>query len=250
MDNELSNAEITLFLNGNKESELAQEYLSDNGINFYIRFCSTDSLSEFSYADPLFSNSFKEPMIPSLIMRHPSYMGNFSYLSFSGVKSLIRDKLRNELNGESQFFSKYVNFYWRDIKTFYPHQDYDKEKGFSKKRELITCFDRDQKKIFEGPIKESPYQLKELLETHDFKDWHYVSSWEIGELEELTNKKNRKGVVIDRETRTVLFPDEVETLGEGRRIVTKDSRSIYHVTFEAYFNDNGNIFGLYAFMFD
>jgi len=251
-DNKISDGENFLFVNGSRESELSQEYLNRSGVSHHIRLSGSATPSELLppgsifgslEATPLFSNSFREPIIPSLIVRNPIYLGLFSYLSFSGVKSFLRDKVRGKLNGEGKF-------YWTDVKTFYPHQEYNKEKGFGKKRKLVTCFDKEQKRIFEGPLDESPHKLKELLDSHDYKDWYKVSSWQIGDLEELARRQDGRGIVLDEETRTVLFPDEIDMLREGKRVVTQDSRSIYHVTFESYFVDNGQIFGLYAHMFD
>ncbi len=246
MDQNLSteDEEIFLYVDRSPESRLAQRYLEENGVNPQVQVC-RDVFPAFIFhaTSPVFQNSFKEPLIPSLIDRDRSKSPlMFSYVSFSGVKSFLRGKIRAP-GGKGKF-------YWRDIKTFYPRRDLGENGKSGKKEKLVTCFDRDQQRIFEGPIDCAPFTFAGILDSHDFKDWYEVSCWSVGNLEEIAKKQSRTGPIFDDKTKTVLFPDEIEMLRHGKNIVTVDSRSNYHVTFEAYFSDNGQLFGVYADMVD
>ena len=79
----------------------------------------------------------------------------------------------------------------------------------------------------------------------------------MGEIDELFDSQNKRGtnkgdVIIKPKTRTVLFWNELANLSDGRKeeIILEDSSSMMHRTYEAYFNDNGTIFGIYANMID
>ena len=184
-------------------------------------------------------------MLPTIIAHSWKYVSPFSFISFSGVKTFLRDQALSKLSERNN-----EPVFWRDVKTFYPNQEYDPKFGFREKQNLVTCFNRKEERIFEGKITEAPYQLKDVLDRHDYKAWYEVSCREIGEIEKLKKKQDKNGMITDKLTLTTLFPDEIEKLERGERIITVDSRSIYHVTYEAYFRSNGTLYGLYAHMQD
>lgn len=245
MLNELKNLDwIDLYIDDREEDKLALQYLQQERLNPEIIKSNTKEIvQKLKYTTPWYSNSKEEPLLPSIITSSRHLVTTISFISFSGVKSFLRYKILGEQTNNERPF-------WEELNTFYPHQDYDPEHGFGGKQKLVTCFNQDKERIFEGKIDEAPHPIKALLEEHDFKEWYDVSSWYVGRLEELVKRQDMHKRIIDKETRTMLFPDDVEILKNGKKVIITDSRSIYHVTYQACFNDNGTVYGLYAHMFD
>ncbi len=178
------------------ESKLARKHLHDFNVPFQEKKASPSSIKDqLYYSSPAFSNSFEDSEVPFLLVYH--YHGPFSYISLEGIRSFLRDKKRVELNGGTN------HFYWEDIKTFY-YMGHEHEK-------LVTCFNEDKQIIFTGDIEKSPYLLAKVLDSHDFKHWYDVGCWFIGDFKELL-KKQSDGLIIDEQTKTVLFPQEVTKL--------------------------------------
>ena len=230
-----SKGDFLLIADSKPESKLARKHLQDFNLPFREKRANSCIKDQLYYSSPVFSNTFEESDVPFLLVYHYLYHGPFSYISLEGVRSLLRDKKRVELNGGTN------HFYWEDIKTFY-YMGREREK-------LVTCFDEDKQVIFTGDIERSPYPLSEVLDSHDFNQWYDVGCWFIGDFRELL-KKQSDGLIIDEETKTVLFPEEVMKLKKRKKIVTQDSRSAYNVTFESYFLDKGKLYGVYANMVD
>ena len=231
---------IQLFANRNAESEMARHYLSQHGIGFMERFADDkEIISETGYRGPFssdsdisFANSLQRPLVPSLFFT--SGIGKHAYRSIDGIRALVRGYLHRDFMGKRENYWGEMGREGRRITTFYPK---------------ITCFDNKKKKIFEGDINQSPYQFKEHLKRHKYDSWHEVSCWRVGSLEDLSKKKEN-GMIADLETRTLLFPEEIEMLGKGEDVVIEDDFSLYHVTFSLYFNEKGIVHGIYAYMFD
>jgi len=239
-----------LLSDNSKESHLAEVYLSNFDINFSINHGKSNDLwnkLNDSNASPHFVNSFKNPNLPSLTTFFPGYICHFAYISLLGIEDFLRGIILQDLYEENKIEEKY--WYWRDVNTFYPEQDYN-GKVFGERKKLVTCFDRNKERIFEGPILNSPFKFDDQLDKHDFKDWHDVSCWSIGKLGDLTKKVNENGVVIDENTATVLFPHDIELLKNNKLVPITDSRCYMQVLFEAYFNNNDNVYGIYTNMID
>ncbi len=232
-----------LFVDNSENSKRAIIYFQQQKIPITVVESNEEKvLRDLKHTSPWFANSFNEPLLPTLIFESPQYGPAISYPSFSGVKAYLRGKMYENL--------PQGKMYWKEVKTFFPEREYDSQKGFGKKKNLVACFNEEKEVIFEGGLEKAPFSFQQFLEEHDFKEWYKVSCWKIGNLVELSNKKNAHGVLVDPETSTIIFPDEEENLKEGRKIIVQDSRSIYHVTYEAYFNHQNIIFGIFADMVD
>lgn len=222
-----------------EESRLAIKYFAQQGMLPKIHRWSNEELTEgFSHVTRLVnahlfanSNFLNETDMPFLVVDEG--INRWGYRSFSGVKSFLRKKMSGLDNAK---FNGYHSPFWR-----VPCQD-----AFYPK---VTCFDEKQENVFRGDIKEAPYDFS-ALNFHDFKSWHEVSCWKIGNLEELIKKQDNKGIIKDLKTQTIIFPDEIQPLRDGKIIPFTDSRCMYQITFEAYFRDQENVFGIYADMAD
>lgn len=238
---------LSLILDNSKESDLAVKYLNEEEIDFNVQTkVSKDGLFDFlSRSTIAFANSMSQNEFPTLTVNAPDLItGVKSYISLGGVKNYLREKIFEDLK------IKKFNDCWREIKTFYCEQDYDPKNKSGKRKELVTCFNRLGEKIYEGFMKKAPHQLRSPLDKHDFHDWDEVGSQEIDSLDKLFKKRDKKGKIIDLETKTILFPDEVDILKKDGLVIMRDDRSEYHVTYEACFNDKGFIYKVYAQMFD
>ncbi|MBI4116217.1 hypothetical protein HY449_00560 [Candidatus Pacearchaeota archaeon] len=232
-------AEFHLLVNENKESRLASDYLKQQGINPRVHKYTEEGLKEnlehpFPHVNAnLYANSefLNEPNMPFLVV--DAGISQWGYPSFSGVKSFLRKKISGL---DEATFEKYHTPFWRVncYDAFYPK---------------VTCFNEKQEKFFQGDKSKAPYNFG-VLNLHDFKQWHEASCWKVGKLEELAKKQDKNGVVKDSKTLTILFPDDLEILERGKIVPFTDSRNMYQVSFEAYFNNGGNIFGISADMVD
>ena len=243
---------LGLVVDNSDESQLALDFVYGNGLNPQIflgkgrLFMGCEFINGY-----VFDNSFKESSPPFLVVqKFREHLGTWGYSSLSGVRAYLRNRILDELKEGDQ--STHEFFYWRDIDTYYPSSKWDKEKGQHTNEilKLVTCFNQRGERIFKGSIDRAPHKLEEPLNKHGYKDWQDVSSWEIGGLDELQKMQDEKGIIIKPETRTVLFWEELQILREGREIIVRDSRSMMHVTYEAYFNDEGIVRGLHASMVD
>lgn len=258
-EREIPQDELYLVVGDNDESQLALDFVHRHGLNPSIvlgkgrAFPRGYDISEVSFFNGnLYANSFGERSPPLLVVqRLGEHSETLGYHSFSGVRTYLRRKILDELR-ESEELSVRDFFYWRNVDTFYPSSRFDEKthKHTNEELKLVTCFDKQRGRIFEGSINRAPHKLEESLSRHDYTHWHDVSSWEIGGLDELQELRDERGVIIKLQTRTVLFPDDVEILRNKKLVITGDSRSTMHVTYEAYFNNKGTIFGIYAHMFD
>jgi len=181
---------------------------------------------------PFFANSLRRPFVPSLF-----YWGEFSYslgleayFSLDGVNSFLRKLLLKDPS---------KRYFLEDIKTFY-----------DSKTSTATCFNAKDKIIFKGPSDSAPYNIKKILNKHSYKMWGEVECWEIGNLKEISSKVNEDEIVLGKQNGVILFPEELESLKKGEIIPLSDSRSLYHVEFEALHLEGDSLFRITASMFN
>jgi hypothetical protein len=226
--NYIAATSFVLYADESKKSELASRYMKEIGLKFDTRIY----IDGFVARHLLFSSFDAAPHLPIL------HAAGFSR-SFADIKNLLRAVVFEKLDVE----------YEQDAPknlAFYNHWDY----SAAKVTKIITCFDEQGHKIHEGDIDKAPHPLKTVLDRHDFKSWHEVASWEIGSWQKLEERIDDKGRIVDIEKRLIFFPDDIDALKSGNAAVATDSRSIYHVTYQAYFTDRNKLYRLYANMFD
>jgi len=227
---------VNLFTDRSKESILARKYLENAGIDFEERDSRTFGSMDTTPNNRMFGAHFGIPRYPFIVSE--DILGECSYYSFLGVKSYIRKKMSEDLFGDQQ--SLEPRRFWKNIKT-----------SFQKNKE-ITYFDEKGNNLFEGPMDKIHVDLKSILNEHPHEDWHYVSCWTVGRLGGLSQKQTERGFILDEDTRTILFPDDIDTLKKGKNIVTVDNKSGNNLTYEAYFTDvtgwevEEEVFGIYA----
>lgn len=236
--------DLYLIVDDSEESQAALDFVYHNGLNPHVFL---GGFKGFGRVVPkvnanLFANSFEEPEVPFLVAYQSGRVSTWGYPSFSGIKVYAREKIEAELFGDK--FGMKPERFWKNVRTFYSSSE------GNVRQNLVTCFDQKGERIFEGLIDRAPHKLEAPLSRHGYDTWHEVSSWEIGGLDELQRMQAENGVIIKPETRTVLFPEDLLNLRNGRIVITEDSRSPYNVTYGAFFNDEGTITGLYANMFD
>lgn len=241
------------YVDESKESRMAVKYLKDAGLQVKCRmplptqredlWQTLESFLETNLVS--FANSRKEPLYPCLWVPStwigPMIVDGIVYLSFSGVKSFLREFILDKKVGkrEHHLMGTLISDQQK-IKTFYPRENLN----------LVSCFDKQGRIIFEGEIGKAPHKLLAPLSEHNYPYWHDVGSWEIGSLDELCRKRDNSGVIVDRKTATVLFDDDVERLKNGETIPFLDSRCYMEVIYASYYNDNGIVYRLYANMLD
>ena len=233
-----------LFADKSNDSKLAAEYLEKSGFEFERidpKLLRTEDYRVNGNVFGHFLKKSKRSRIPYLSGRIPGVIGYFGYPSLSGVKAYIRDRIGEDLFGDK--FGLKPGRFWKNVKRISYSSDGN-----------VSCFDENGEKIFEGPLEESPIKIQPHLSKHPYKSWNEVSAWKVGKLEELAEKQNEQGIIIDEPTRTILFPDDIEILKGRGIIVTKDSGTIMSADFEAYFargsGKRREVFGVYASMFD
>lgn len=228
---------ISLFINNSKESKLAEKLLKEHGIDFIrkdggkrgvIDSIGYKGLFKKPDSYPVFANSLKEPLVPSLF--YEKLGDKQAYISFSGVKAYLRHQFAKDFPN--------LGLPWSDIETFYA------------RAKNVTCFNEDGEKIFEGSIDKAPHNFKKILDRHNFSDWYKVGSRDLGNLKEICTKINNKGVILDPKKNLVLFSEDIDTLKKEEPIVLDDTRSIYHVSFGALYTNKENLFRLTAYMLD
>ncbi len=224
---------LHLFVENSEESNIARDYLKMFGFDFSLDFIDNLSLERGIFDQRYscgFANSLRNSFAPTLL----SFPDNLIYLSLFGVESFLRDDMN--INNVRRLRKAC----WESNNLYYDE----------KEKKLVRCFDKYGEKIFEGSIEKAPWNFVEVLNSHNFKDWHDVSSWQIGKLSDLEKKKDGRGIIHDNDAGIALFPYDLELLKNNKIIPITDSRCYMQVLFEAYFNDNGNIYGVYANMTD
>ncbi|HLC78656.1 MAG TPA: hypothetical protein VJH92_06030 [Candidatus Nanoarchaeia archaeon] len=181
---------------------------------------------------PAFANSFKEPDFPAVLVES-GVRGEprLTYISLSGIQSYIRQEILKEI-GNRHITRKDLPY-------------------FPEKRNVV-CYGEGGKEHFRGPISKAPYNLEKCLSKHDFSSWHEVTGSNIGwlgDMEEEISQSNGKPF-LDLLDGVVLFKDDIKRLKAGEQVVTLDSRSIYHVNYEALFLNEGDLIKLHASMMD
>jgi len=220
-----------LYVDESKESKLALKYLKEEGLDFQIR-------SHFGEHEKQLVLDVLDT-VATLPILYDETVG-FSR-SITGIKNLVRAMVLAKLGIE------YEHSIPKDL-AFYTDWDYSIKPV--KVTKVVTCFNKQGEKIYVGDIDKAPHHVKEPLNTHDYKSWHEVASWEIGDWNKISQKKDEKERIVDLEKKLILFPDDIEKLELGNVAVITDSRSIYDVTYEAYFKEANKLYKLYANMFD
>lgn len=123
--------------------------------------------------------------------------------------------------------------------------------------EIIIGRDKRNEVIFRGKLQDSPHRevVKDLLKDPPNKtyDWYHAVYWNLGPLNKL--KYNKKGCLINTETKVFLFRREVEKLREGQEVTPRywsgiSSLRFYMNELDTFGIDRGNLFRVYAYLID
>jgi hypothetical protein len=192
---------ITLYADNTREGNLAKKYsesLNPTIISNYDN--DLEKLDEFAVS--FFINRDNSPF-PLLVLNSSEYENSVYYSSFLGVKSFLRKRFKNK----------------------------NTKKDFNNIEGKIVCYEKN--KVVWGGDKESksPYDFKELLESHPLKEWNKIKIGKICKLEDLIIQKNPFLSFED----LIIFPDEIDLLKNNQKIITHDIASGYHVEQEFYY---------------
>jgi len=229
---DLMNRHFLLYVDNSPESHLAAKYLEQEGINFQNSYFSGESDRNYILAQ--LAGKTKLPILVDTAVGFPR--------SMTGIKNLLRWVILKRAGAEEPYHSVP-----KDL-AFYVSWDFGSSP--TKKSNVVTCFNEENDKVYVGDINKAPHPVKAVLDTHDFKSWHEVASWEVGNLAEISKTKDKKGRTVSLEKKLVLFPDDIENLKSGDVAVTQDSRCMYQVLYEAFFQDSDRLYRVYANMFD
>ena len=223
---------LFLYADRKRESNLVVKYLEDEDLKF-LRV-DRDFVDE--------GLDYIKSLPPCLKVYFLDEVHSRKYISLMEIKEFLKMKRLEAfgLNREKQF-----DYWHQEVNGF--RCFYNFNRGGTK---IVKCFDERNKEIFIGDINKSPFPLKSLLDEYRYKDWDQVSGWKIGSYDSLMENIDDKGRVINVATRTVLFPDDMENLRLGKKVITHDSGCAYQVIYEAYFKDNGDIYRLFAEVMD
>ncbi|HLA23719.1 MAG TPA: hypothetical protein VJZ93_04265 [Candidatus Nanoarchaeia archaeon] len=244
----VNNDALWLVIGDNDESQMALDFLKRNKLNPEI-LIGTGRAFSGGYDDSrvplssavLYEGSSKNATPLIVVKKREMITSTWCYRSFDGVKAYVREKLGEELFGD-KFGTNPIRF-WREIDTFYNDRD--------RKRDA-TFFELPDRVSYKGDIDSAPYNLKSQLPESLARGWHDVSGWKVGNIERLLKLEDKKGWIIDRDTKTILTGHEIRNLINDRvkNIVTKNSSSIYHKEYGAYYKSGNNLCGIYASMQD
>ena len=222
---------LFLYADLKRESKLAIKYLKDESLQFLrVDRNFVDEGLDYVKSPPPFLLVQSQEIFPQ---RYSSLMRIKEFLKLKRLEAF-------GLNREKQF-----DYWHQKVNGFSCFYNFNNDGT-----KIVKCFDERNKEIFIGDLTKSPFPLKSLLDEHRYKNWDQVSGWKIGSYDNLMENIDDKGKVINADTRTVLFPDDMENLRLGKKVITHDSGCAYQVIYEAYFNDNGDIYGIYANMID
>lgn len=216
---------LRLYANKDIDSRIAAKYLEQEGFKFEIIELNRENV-DIGYIAKL-------PILINLWTTDESVKEyhNNCWTSLTGVKNFITGELLKKSGVKSHWDYKF------EIKSFY---------GTEKN---VTCFNPKREKIYVGPLEKAPHPIEKPLDDYSYKSWHDVGSWEIGNWRKLLETMD-DNKIINLETRTVLFLDDIEKLKNREKIVTQEIRHFMEVTYETYFRDEDKLYRLYANMFD
>lgn len=206
---------LTLYVNGGIESRLACKYAAQANKDATARIINDDALSSF------FEQQLRLPCL---------FDWQDCSVPYSGLGP-IKFWLRWELS--KNFEPPQNNF--KNLK----HCAYSLEKK-------IAFFDADSFKFYE--IENLPSQIKSQIKTeldlHWYKRWQDVSVYNLSAFTDFLKLKNKDGSIIEQNTRTILFADDVERLKSEKKTVTHAESSHMNVDYTCYFVANAQLFKL------
>lgn len=228
-----------LFGDDGKDSKLAAQYLRESGTEFQIKSLlqRNHMIADEYRTNPGFGHFFKYSDVPILWARHNNSVTPWSYPSLTGVKNYLRGIKGEELFGDE--FGMVPKRFWNNL---------DYWRGGSN----VVYFGEDEMLEYRGNLENSFTIIKNAIQRHPQRssDWHLINGWKVGELEKLAKIPLDKGMIVDKKTKTILFPDDIEILRKGKDVVTEDWAFMAEAGYEAYFSERGNVFGIYARVLD
>ncbi len=225
---EKQKSSLRLYANNGIDSRIAAKYLEQDKFKFEV-------INVGRARIPVHDTMTSLPVLVDL-------KTGYAYSSLPGVKKFIRHEIlgRRGINIHEYACTDKLKFF----------VDWDYSAKPAKITHIVTCFDSRGRKVYTGDIEKAPHPIKKHIDDYDYQDWHEVGSWEIGKWQKLLSSRSRNERVVNLETRTVLFPDDIELLKQEKVVVINEVRHFMQVTYEAYFRDKEKLYRLYADMLD
>lgn len=122
---------------------------------------------------------------------------------------------------------------------FYSHENY-----------AVTTFDEKGEVSYRGPLANCPIPIAEELERHRYKDWNEVGGWDLGDLDDLLEKRGPHREIVVPKSYFALFFDEVEQLKKDGRLTLEDHMCMYCGRYTSAFTKNNRVYKLDASFID